>query len=358
MSDFLRTVKRVVVTGAAGSVGRHLVAHLLEATQAEVVGLDSNESVLYYLEDRWRSEPRMKFYISDIRQLENLEDHFKGADVVFHGAALKHLPLCERSPFEAVRTNIHGVQNVIRAATAARVSRVLYMSTDKAASPTTVMGTSKLMGERLITAAQASSGDSHSTVFATTRFGNVAGSTGSVIPLFVRQIERRGPVTITDPDMTRFIMTADQAVALMIESINLAHGGEVFVTKMPVVRIIDLARVMIGLLAPLHRYDPKAIDLQHVGPRPGEKLHEDLVTAEEAHRTHELDHLFVIRPALDQTSSGASLSCPTLAQRSLKNEYRSDLYAPMSHAELASFLEQPGVLPDELRERLIQTDAA
>ncbi len=358
MSDFLSTAKRIVVTGAAGSVGRHLVAHLLEETQAEIVGLDSNESGLYYLEDICRSEPRIRYHICDIRQLENLEHHFKDVDAVFHGAALKHLPLCERSPFEAVRTNIHGVQNVIRAAIAARVSRVLYMSTDKAASPTTVMGTSKLMGERLISAAQASSGDSHATVFTTTRFGNVAGSTGSVIPLFVRQIERRGPVTITDPGMTRFIMTADQAVALMIESINLAHGGEVFVTKMPIIRIIDLARVMIGLLAPLYRYDPNSIQLQHVGPRPGEKLHEDLVTAEEVPRTRELDHLFVIRPALEHVSGDGRNSDPGLAGRSLENEYRSDLYAPISHAELANFLEQPGVLPDELRERLVQTDAA
>ena len=172
-----------------------------------------------------------------------------GINLVFHTAAFKHVILCERSPFEAVQTNIIGIQNIIQAAIANQVARLIFTSSDKAVNPTNVMGTSKLMGERLMTAANGNA-CGNCQIFASTRFGNVLGSRGSVIPIFREQIKMGGPVTLTDPEMTRFIMSIKQAVQLVIDSAFLAQGGEVFVTKMPVIRIQDLAEVMINELAP------------------------------------------------------------------------------------------------------------
>ena len=194
----------------------------------------------------------VQFQLGDVRDRDKLVQAMRGIDIVLHTAALKHVILCEQSPRDAVQTNIQGVQNLIDAATVNQVERVLFTSSDKAVNPTNVMGTSKLMGERLMTAANAHR-RAGGPIFASTRFGNVLGSRGSVIPLFMRQISRGGPVTLTDPEMTRFIMTLREAVHLVMESTFLARGGEVFVTKMPIARIQDLAKVMVKTLAPALR---------------------------------------------------------------------------------------------------------
>ena len=172
-----------------------------------------------------------------------------GCEIALHAAAVKHVFLCEESPFAAIHANILGTQNIIDAALRTGVERLLLTSSDKAVNPTNVMGTSKLMAERLVSAANAHPRLGNQ-IFASTRFGNVLGSRGSVIPLFIRQIRLGGPVTVTSPDMTRFIMTLDEAVGLVMDSLFLARGGEIFVTKMPVLRIGDLAEVMIEELAP------------------------------------------------------------------------------------------------------------
>ena len=216
----------------------------------------------------------------------------------FHVAAYKHVPACERHPRIAVENNIIGVQNVITAARDCNVKKVLFTSSDKAVNPTNVMGTSKLMGERLMTAANAiSRRRDMDTIFASTRFGNVAGSSGSVIQIFDQQIQQGKPITLTDAGMTRFMMTLEESVQLVLDSLEISCGGEVFVTKMPVFKISDLAEVLVEELAPRYGHDPKDIEIKEIGIRPGEKLYEELTTDEEIQRTLEIDKMFIVLPA-------------------------------------------------------------
>lgn len=225
MNDFFHQ-KRILITGACGTVGAELVRQLLEDNHnpAEVIALDNNESELFFLEQRFLQDGRARFFLADIRDRDKLCRKMKNIDIVFHVAAYKHVILCERSPFEAVQTNINGVQNIIYAACENQVEKVIFTSTDKAVNPTSVMGTSKLMGERIMTAANSNLSEG-GPIFASTRFGNVLGSRGSVIPIFMEQIKKGGPVTLTDAAMTRFIMSIKDAVHLVIDSAGLAQGG-------------------------------------------------------------------------------------------------------------------------------------
>jgi len=294
--SFLRK-KRILVTGACGTVGSQLIKQLLgEYDPEEVIGIDNNESDLFFLDQDYLSDSRARFFVADIRDRDEMLKRMVGIDAVFHTAALKHVILCERSPDQAVQTNILAMQNIIAAASANNVERVLFTSSDKAVNPTNVMGTSKLMGERLITAAN-SSKRNHGPIFVSTRFGNVLGSSGSVIPIFHNQIASGGPVTITDPEMTRFVMSLEEAVRLVINSIEIAKGGEVFVTKMPVMKIQDLAYAMIDELAPKYGFVPSDIHIENIGTKPGEKLYEELMSDEETRRTVELDEYFSVLPA-------------------------------------------------------------
>ena len=256
-----------MVTGSCGTVGSELIRQLLTSTDyspAEVIGIDNNESDLFFLDQTYISDQRVHFFVVDIRDRDELTQKMLGVDIVFHAAALKHVILCERSPEQAVLTNILGIQNIISAANASNVEKVIFTSSDKAVNPTNVMGTTKLMGERLMTAANSNKRD-NGPIFASTRFGNVLGSSGSVIPIFYNQISQGGPVTLTHKEMTRFVMSIEQAVHLVLESSSQARGGEVFVTKMPVIRIMDLAQAMIEELAPLYGYNHKNIKIVEIG---------------------------------------------------------------------------------------------
>ncbi len=336
--------KNVLVTGACGTVGRELVRQLLEGDYgiASLVALDNNESELFFLEQRFMADVRASFYLADIRDRDKLARKMDGVDVVFHSAAFKHVILCERSPYEAVQTNIIGVQNVIAAATAAGAHRVIFTSSDKAVNPTSVMGTSKLMGERIMTAANYQSAGR--TVFASTRFGNVLGSRGSVIPIFMRQIRDGGPVTLTDPEMTRFIMSVSQAVRLVIDSAGIARGGEVFITKMPVIRIADLAAVMIEELAPVFGHDPGRIEIRIIGVKPGEKLYEELMSDEETRRAIELPSYFVVLPAFRGIYRQVEYSYPGLCGDGVDRPYISAGEPAMSRKELREFLRKNDLL--------------
>ncbi len=341
------TDKRVLVTGSCGTVGQELVRQLLEDYQvAELIGLDNNESGLFFLEQRFLRFPHSSFFLADTRDEGKLARKFRGIDVVFHTAAFKHVILCERSPFDAVQTNIIGVQNVIQASLENQVGRVIFTSSDKAVNPTNVMGTSKLMGERLMTAAN-NTLRTNGPVFASTRFGNVLGSRGSVIPIFREQIRKGGPVTLTDPNMTRFIMSIRQAVQLVIDSAALSCGGEVFVTKMPVIRIKDLAEVMIYELAGKFGHDPESIGLDIIGTKPGEKLYEELMTHEETRRTVELSRYFAVKPAFSSLYQNLEYNYPDIVSQEVEKPYHSDSEDPLTKDELRDFLYNNNLLEGE-----------
>ena len=336
--------KRVLVTGACGTVGAELVRQLVESPAAHVVCIDNNETELFFQIEQHRGSGKVSGHLADIRDREALKLRMRGVDIVLHAAALKHVGLCEDSPSQAIATNIQGTQNVIDAAQENGVERVIFTSSDKAVNPTNVMGTSKLMGERLMTAAAETTGNGlnvrsrdSGTIFASTRFGNVLGSRGSVVPLFRRQLEAGGPITLTDRRMTRFIMTLEDAVRLVLDSVWLASGGEVMVTKMPVARIEDIAHVMRDALAPGHD-----IEITEIGAKPGEKMYEELMNDEEVRRTFEFGDFFVTLSAF------ADLNTPNYAHlaacSSTDRPYNSAVESAMSREDLAMYFEEKEVI--------------
>ncbi len=324
--------KRILITGVCGTVGRELLRQIVPLEPAEVVGLDNNESELFFAMQEFRNYANVHLSLADMRDKDKLTRLMEGMEIVLHSAALKHVILCEHSPRDAIQTNIIGVQNVIDAALANNVERVLFTSSDKAVNPTNVMGTSKLMGERLMTAANAQKRDSDGPIFASTRFGNVLGSRGSVIPLFKRQIEAGGPITLTDPEMTRFIMTLKEAVSLVMDSTFLAKGGEVFVTKMPIARIEDLAYAMIDELA------TDEIEVQIIGSKAGEKLYEELMNDEETRRTLELQNYFVVLPAFKSLYQEIEYTYPDMSSEGIEKPYNSAFETPYGRVELRDYL--------------------
>jgi FlaA1/EpsC-like NDP-sugar epimerase len=315
-----------------------------------MIGIDNNESELFFLEQRFSSYENASFFLADVRDKDKLSRKMKHMDIIFHTAAFKHVILCERSPFEAVQTNIVGVQNVISAAIEKKLERVIFTSSDKAVNPTSVMGTSKLMGERLITAANTNYREK-GTCFASTRFGNVLGSRGSVIPIFREQIRRGGPITLTDINMTRFIMSIKEAVRLVIESGYLAKGGEVFITKMPVIRIKDLAEEMIDELAQYYGYSAQDIRIEIIGTKPGEKMYEELMSHEETRRALELQRYFVVPPAFNCIYRNIDYQYDSIINTNVTNPYHSGNEVPLSKIELAEFLKQNNLLEEDETEK-------
>jgi FlaA1/EpsC-like NDP-sugar epimerase len=340
--------KKIIVTGGVGSVGKEIVRQLVQMDVGLIRVIDNNESGLFDMEQSYGHDPRVEFYHCDICDEREMMRTFTDMDLCFHSAALKHVPSCERNPFGAVNVNIRGAEVVIRSAIENGLEKVLFTSSDKAVNPTNVMGTSKLMGERLFTAANFLRSARHKTVFASTRFGNVAGSRGSVIPLFCDQIRAGGPVTLTDERMSRFVMPIKDAAQLVIESISLAHGGEVFITKMPVLNIKDLAHRLIERVAPLYGRKPKDIPITIIGGRPGEKLWEELSTDEESRRMLEGERYLVVLPALAPAAVREEFRYDPLEMRSSVITYHSDLEGKMDAQEIDRFLDLPDVLPDEV----------
>jgi len=336
--------KTILITGGAGTVGRELIRQVMSLGPAEVRVVDNNETAVFFLEEEYcgggaGAAPDCDFhaYVGDIRDFDKLRRMMDGVDVVFHCAALKHVILCEKSPHDAVQTNINGVKNIIDAALENDIERVIFTSSDKAVNPTNVMGTSKLMGERLITAAN-SLKRSRRTIFSSTRFGNVIGSRGSVFSVFYRQIRDGKPLTLTDPHMTRFIMTVEEAARLVIEGGGLARGGEVFVTKMPIIRIEDLAHAMIDLLSRRFGRTASDFDIRVVGAKPGEKLYEELMSDEETRRAVELRNMFAVLPAFRSVYRAIEYDYPDLMTDQVSEPYVSNRYAPMSREELREYI--------------------
>ena len=259
------------MTGGSGTIGAALVSELLAAEASVVRVFGRDESEQFHQRQRLGSRSDVQFLIGDVRDRNRLLRATEDIDVVFHCAALKHVESGEYNPFEVTQTNVEGTQNVIDACLANGVETMILTSSDKAANPTSVMGASKLLGEKLVTAATNYRG-AHSTTFASVRFGNVLGSRGSALELFARQVEAGGPVTVTDPAMTRFVMTTGRAVDLALQAAFLARGGEVFVFKMPVAILTDLVRATIEVVAGRAGRDPAAIAIRSIDVRPGKAL--------------------------------------------------------------------------------------
>ena len=292
------TGRTVLVTGGAGSIGSELVRQLLARDPAVVRVLDTDERELFALQEEFAHDDRLRHLIGDVRDRSRLEMAIEDVDVVFHAAGLKHVELNEYNPFEAVQTNVQGTQNLIRVALEEEVESFVAISTDKASNPVSVMGATKLLSERLVTAANTYKG-SRETRFGCVRFGNVLGSAGSVVPKFMNQIQQGGPVTVTDPEMTRFIMPIDEAAELVLTAHQRLTSGEVFVLKMNALRIGDLAEAMIERYAPEYGHDPAEVDIDIVGARPAERVHEKLISADESINARELEQLFVILPHIN-----------------------------------------------------------
>jgi len=286
--------KTILVTGGVGSIGNFLVREILKHDPHSVRVFDNNETGLFDLEQDLNSG-KIRSFIGDIRDKDRLTMAMEDVDIVFHAAALKHVPLCEFNPFDAVKTNVLGTQNVLDAAFAQGVLKIITISTDKAVNPSNVMGATKLLAERLTISANSYRGHKK-TAFSCVRFGNVLNSRGSVIPLFVKQIRNGGPITVTHPDMKRFFMDIPSATHLILTAGMLSCGNEIFILKMPTMCIMDLAEVMREELAPRYGLDPGTVPISLVGLRGGEKINEVLMTSDETTCAFENNEMYLVLP--------------------------------------------------------------
>jgi UDP-N-acetylglucosamine 4,6-dehydratase len=279
--------KSILITGGTGSFGNACVGTLLERCSPRRLVIYSRDELKQFEMAQTFAAGSMRYFIGDVRDRDRLIQAMKGVDYVIHAAALKQVPAAEYNPMECIKTNIHGAENVIHAALVNDVARVIALSTDKAANPINLYGATKLVSDKLFIAANNLAGG-HQTRFAVVRYGNVVGSRGSVVPFFKRQIDGGcDHLPITDPRMTRFWITLRQGVDFVLKSFARMHGGEIFVPKIPSVRIVELARAMAPHLP--HRI---------VGIRPGEKLHEVMCPEDAAHLTLEFPDCYVIQPAI------------------------------------------------------------
>ncbi len=275
----------VLITGGTGSFGRKFVEIMLEEFRpAKLIIYSRDELKQHEMQVEGFTHHNLRYFIGDVRDLPRLRRAMLGVDVVVHAAALKQVPTCEYNPMEAVKTNILGTSNVIDAAIDARVKKVMALSTDKAVTPANLYGATKLTAEKLVVASNAYAGDMQ-TRLSCVRYGNVVGSRGSVVPIFIQQRENGNKLTITDPRMTRFWLSLDQGVRFVISNIERMHGGEVFVPKIPSTKIIELAKAIA----------PDA-QIEVIGIRPGEKLHEIMISRDESRFTIELEDMFVVSP--------------------------------------------------------------
>jgi len=275
----------VLVTGGTGSFGKKFVEIMLrEYRPKRLVIFSRDELKQHDMRTSGFDDPTLRYFIGDVRDATRLQRALAGVTVVVHAAALKQVPACEYNPFEAIQTNIMGGRNVIDAAIDQKVQRILALSTDKAVNPINLYGATKLCAEKMFVQANAYAG-AQETRFSCARYGNVVGSRGSVVPVFLEQ-RKRGRITITDPRMTRFWLTLEHGVRFVIAAIEQMHGGEIFVPKIPSMRLVDLAEAVApGCL------------VEYIGIRPGEKLHEVLLSEDEARTAVELNEMFVIKPS-------------------------------------------------------------
>lgn len=286
--------KNVLITGGTGSFGQRMTSTLLERySPNKVIVLSRDELKQHVMRQRFSTEqhPCMRYFIGDVRDEKRLHDAFRGVNYLIHAAALKQVPTAEYNPFEAIKTNVIGGQNIIRAAIDHDVEKVIALSTDKAANPINLYGATKLCSDKLFIAGNHMAGRP-GTAFSVVRYGNVAGSRGSVIPFFLKKREE-GVLPITDPRMTRFSITLQEGVDFVLDCMDRMHGGELFVPKLPSYRITDVAQAIA----------PEA-EIEIVGIRPGEKLHEVMIPVDESRNALEFKDYFVVQPAFHWWDKG------------------------------------------------------
>lgn len=276
-----------MVTGGTGSFGKTVARTLLENDQVkEVIIYSRDEKKQYDMRHAFMSFPKLKFIIGDVRDRDSIFHAMDGVDVVFHAAALKHVPSCEFFPMEAVKTNVVGASNVLDAAEHYQINKVVVLSTDKAAYPLNAMGMTKALMEKVLIAKARST--QKRTVFCGVRYGNVMYSRGSVIPLFVEQIKHEKPLTVTAPEMTRFLLSLPHAVDLVLHAIENGENGDIFIRKAPASTVIDLAQACCNIFGTKN-------EIRTIGIREGEKIHETLATLEELSRSEDLGDYYRIK---------------------------------------------------------------
>jgi len=329
--------KKILVTGGTGSIGSEIVKRLLKY-KPEVVRIFSNdENETFKMKQELADLPNVRFLIGDIRDKERLILAMEDIDIVYHAAALKHVPLCEYNPFEAIKTNVIGTQNVTEAAFICGVKKVINISTDKAINPVNTMGATKLLAEKCMTDANDWKG-MRVTIFSSVRFGNVLFSRGSVIPLFEKQIKEKKSITLTDPDMTRFVMSIDNTVDLVFKATLMAKGGEIFILKMPVVKLGDLSDVVIDYYSKKYGIKKENVKKKIVGPRIGEKIYEELMTEVEAKVAFETKDMLIIPPQIALPILTFEVSDYKGAERCKLKRYVSKDVSPLSKNEIKDML--------------------
>jgi UDP-N-acetylglucosamine 4,6-dehydratase len=290
--------KSILITGGTGSFGKQFTKTLLrDFPDVERIVIYSRDEFKQFQMSHlpeFKDSPKLRYFIGDVRDAERLQRAFDGVDIVIHAAALKQVPACEYNPFEAVKTNILGAENIINAAIDKHVKQVVALSTDKACSPTNLYGATKLCSDKLFIAGNAYAGGKN-TRFSVVRYGNVAGSRGSVIPFFETLLENKvSALPITDVRMTRFWLKLEEAIDMVLKALDTMRGGELYVRKTPSIKITDLAKAM----AP-------ELEIDEIGIRPGEKIHEMMVSAEDSINTLEFEDYYIIQPATSYQAAGS-----------------------------------------------------
>tara|TARA_B100000949_G_scaffold214126_1_gene209415 strand:+ start:631 stop:1629 length:999 start_codon:yes stop_codon:yes gene_type:complete len=317
--------KKILITGGTGSLGTALTKRLLNLNVDTVRIYSRNESKQILMESEILDD-RIRYLIGDVRDLPRLEKALEGIDIVFHAAALKHVPVIEYNPFEAIKTNVLGTQNLIDACLKENVETVVGIGTDKAVSPLNTYGATKLLMEKLLTTAQNYLDiDKYRTKFLAVRYGNVLGSSGSVLPKFVSQIKKKQKITITDPNMTRFSLTMDEALDFILKSTSIGKGTEVFVPKLKAYSINGLKESLFELL---ENTGEKIISL-----RPGEKMHETLLNSDELRYVWELDDKYVLFNSAKQEDEIEN-SYPKIKKLEISNAYSSNTVEKLTKDEL------------------------
>jgi len=326
--------KKILITGGTGTVGKEITRRLLSFNPSVIRIYSRDETKQFEMQEEFGNVENIRYFVGDVRDAKRLEMAMEEIDIVFHLAALKHVTSCEYNPFEAINTNVYGSQNVINSALKINAEKVIFTSTDKAVNPTSTMGATKLMAEKLFTAANYYRGKRR-TIFASVRFGNVLGSRGSAIPLFKNQFLNGKQVTLTSKKMTRFIMSLREAVDFIFKATLLARGGEVFVPKMPAIRIIDLVEA-IGESLGFNN------NIKEIGVKPGEKLYEELMTRDEERRSLERDDMYIILSPKELGSSRYSYPDAYISRGN--NHYTSEKGEFLSKTEIREFLQKESLI--------------